>query len=306
MSHSHTRLRQTYEECRGGMLLKKDVHAAYMAFCKENLFEATTNAAFGKLFKRVFPEAEIRRVVKQNETTFFYDNMAAKTQTPVVTSTRSDALTDTLFSVQGGNSRKRARNDEADTVRRTTSTTGMDSPNNTQESTSLEPNLQWSREAKLIYSDTLNMFLELYRTELWALWPINPSILNYSLLFSIFNVDDQTVERSALSVGAHFVVSMGQLFLIRLVVILWRSLLIACGAMQGTLCSVTSPMLENFSSKHVSISHSYGILRFTMLPVCFLIWLGQVYSLGTICKQATIVRCITSPCVTIFVMLLGQ
>lgn len=39
------------------MLLKKDVHAAYSAFCAEHRFETTTNAAFGKMFKRVFPSA---------------------------------------------------------------------------------------------------------------------------------------------------------------------------------------------------------------------------------------------------------
>jgi hypothetical protein len=39
------------------MLLKKDVHEAYSAFCVDHRFETTTNAAFGKMFKRVFPTA---------------------------------------------------------------------------------------------------------------------------------------------------------------------------------------------------------------------------------------------------------
>lgn len=52
-----TRLGRTYVEKPGSMLLKKDVHAAYSAFCAEHRFETTTNAAFGKMFKRVFPSA---------------------------------------------------------------------------------------------------------------------------------------------------------------------------------------------------------------------------------------------------------
>jgi hypothetical protein len=56
-AHTFPRLEQTYKEKPGSMLLKKDVQVSYSAFCAEHGFETTTNAAFGKMFKRVFPTA---------------------------------------------------------------------------------------------------------------------------------------------------------------------------------------------------------------------------------------------------------
>jgi hypothetical protein len=43
-----------------------------------------------------------------------------------------------------------------------------------------------------------------------VLSPINPMMVDYSNLSYIFNTDDGAAERSALSVSAHFVVSVGK------------------------------------------------------------------------------------------------
>jgi hypothetical protein len=94
----------------------------------------------------------------------------------------------------------------------------------------------WEREAQLGFADTLHHFCELYRNEMWGFWfgrtlhrldaagffrisdsfalsltisPINPALLEYASLSYIFNTEDGAAERSALSVSAHFVVSIG-------------------------------------------------------------------------------------------------
>ncbi|ELR16246.1 uncharacterized protein ACA1_310750 [Acanthamoeba castellanii str. Neff] len=268
MPHILIWLGRTYVEKPGSMLLKKDVHAAYSAFCAEHRFETTTNAAFGKMFKRVFPSAEVRRLVKHNETTFFYENMTSQSasgnaplpsssspgngngsprpaseSTPVREqrprlegSTHSPKRRRATAKEKGRlgsgdtNKRRSVKSEEeeeedgteAELARYDQKGFGREErtavrPERASAAVSVpvgEPQLaSWTSDAQLGFTDTLHRFCQLYRHEIWGFFPINPSMVEYPTLSYIFNTDHGTAERSALSVAAHYVVSMGYLLL---------------------------------------------------------------------------------------------
>ncbi|ELR12687.1 RFX DNAbinding domain containing protein [Acanthamoeba castellanii str. Neff] len=83
------RLLDTYKVVPGAMVPKKQVYDAYRAFCASCDFEPSDVSSFGKIFKRVFPDVERKRLVKG----WHYNNLAprANDTTPSSSSSTSTA-----------------------------------------------------------------------------------------------------------------------------------------------------------------------------------------------------------------------
>jgi hypothetical protein len=71
-------LKENYERRSGVCTAKRGLYADYRSFCRENGVEACNNSAFGKVFKKIFPGVETRRLGKRSSNMTFYHDFAKK------------------------------------------------------------------------------------------------------------------------------------------------------------------------------------------------------------------------------------
>lgn len=89
-------LKDNYERRTGVCTAKRGLYADYLSFCRDNCVETSNNSAFGKVFKKVFPGVETRRLGKRSSNMTFYHDFARKGTTAAGPSTMaavSDAVT---------------------------------------------------------------------------------------------------------------------------------------------------------------------------------------------------------------------
>ncbi|ELR17299.1 RFX DNAbinding domain containing protein [Acanthamoeba castellanii str. Neff] len=173
-------LENAMEPREGATVPKREVHAHYVAFCKDNRIQPTTSSAFGKLLLSVFPHVSSRRIGKRGDAENHYTNITWRSTTTTATTSRGGAA---------AAHRKRPR--EGLVLVEATN------PSRTQPTS-------WVASQAMRFTET-------YRNEYWVATPLNPAALDSSNVLHLMCTSEGDKERSPLSFNVLFASSMGAL-----------------------------------------------------------------------------------------------